>query len=81
MKKIRLQIKRRVTNEHKLGYSFESDVYINDYKLGHGVTGINLDMKAGARPKLTIECVPDEIDIDLPIQLIWLKDAHEKDRK
>lgn len=81
MKKIRLQIKKRITHEDDHGYSFESEVYINDHKLGHGVTGINLDMKAGKRPKLTIECVPDEMDVDLPIQLIRLKDAHEKDHK
>lgn len=67
MKPIRLQIKKRITNQSSCGYSFESAVYINGQKLGHGVTGLNLSMPAGAKPKLTIECVPDEIDIDLPI--------------
>lgn len=67
MKTIRLQIQKRITNQSSCGYSFESAVYINDHKLGHGVTGLNLSMPAGAKPKLTIECVPDEIDIDLPI--------------
>jgi len=80
MKPIRLQIKKRITNQSSCGYSFESAVYINGLKLGHGVTGLNLSMPAGAKPKLTIECVPDEIDIDLPIddlQTILKK----KDRK
>ena len=63
MKPIRLQIKKRITNQSSCGYSFESAVYINGQKLGHGVTGLNLSMPAGAKPKLTI----DEIDIDLPI--------------
>lgn len=68
MKPIRLQIKKRITNQSSCGYSFESAVYINDQKLGHGVTSLKLDMSAGAKPKLTIECVPDEIDIDLPVE-------------
>ncbi|MCH5385348.1 hypothetical protein DKZ23_03885 [Limosilactobacillus reuteri] len=67
MKPIRLQIEKRITSQNDCGYSFESAVYINDHKLGHGVTGLNLSMPAGAKPKLTIECIPDEIDIDLPI--------------
>ena len=67
MKPIRLQIKKRITNQYHDGYSFESAVYINGHKLGHGVTGLTLSIPAGAKPKLTIECVPDEIDVDLPI--------------
>lgn len=67
MKPIRLQIKKRITNQYDHGYSFESAVYINGHKLGHGVTGLNLSMPAGAKPKLTIECIPDELDVDLPI--------------
>lgn len=68
MKPIRLQIKKRITSQNDCGYSFESAVYINDQKLGHGVTSLKLDMPAGAKPKLTIECVPDEIDIDMPVE-------------
>lgn len=80
MKPIRLQIKKRITNKEDYGYSFESNVYINGNKLGHGVTGINLDMPAGGRPKLTIELAPDEIDVDLPVELISLK-KNETDHK
>ncbi|WCT60446.1 MULTISPECIES: hypothetical protein [Limosilactobacillus] len=68
MKPIRLQIKKRITSQNDCGYSFESAVYINGQKLGHGVTSLKLDMPAGAKPKLTIECVPDEIDIDMPVE-------------
>lgn len=68
MQPIRLQIKKRITSQSSCGYSFESSVYINGQKLGHGVTSLKLDMPAGAKPKLTIECVPDEIDIDMPIE-------------
>lgn len=50
MKPIRLQIKKRITNQSSCGYSFESAVYINGQKLGHGVTGLNLSMPAGANP-------------------------------
>lgn len=67
MKPIRLQIEKRITSQNDCGYSFESAVYINGQKLGHGVTGLNLSMPAGAKSKLTIDCVPDEIDIDLPV--------------
>ena len=81
MKKIRLQIKKRVTRQYDHGYSFESEVYINDYKLGHGVTGITLSMPAGAKPKLTIECVPDEIDLDLPIDNVVTELADPKKKR
>lgn len=80
MKPIRLQIKKRITNQSSCGYSFESAVYINGHKLGHGVTSLNLSMPAGARPKLTIECIPDEIDIDLPIDDLRMT-SKKKDHK
>ena len=81
MKPIRLQIKKRITNQYDHGYSFESAVYINGHKLGHGVTGLNLSMPAGAKPKLTIECIPDELDVDLPVELINLLKANGTDHK
>lgn len=81
MKPIKLQIKKRITSYETNGYSYKCDVYLNGQKLGHGVTGLNLNMEAGSKPKLTVELIPDEIDADLPIELITLKKASETDHK
>ncbi|MCR1901614.1 hypothetical protein [Ligilactobacillus apodemi] len=65
MKKLRLEIKKRVTKSDDFGYSYEYDIKINGHKLGRGVTGVNLDMKANKLPRVTIEFLPDELDIDV----------------
>jgi len=58
--KLILKINRNNEDGNK---SADYDVYVNDWKLGRGVLGVNLDMQAPKRPLLTIECHPDEIKI------------------
>lgn len=65
VKKLRLEIKKRVTKSDDFGYSYEYDIMINGHKLGRGVTGVKLDMKASDKPRVTIECIPDELDVDV----------------
>lgn len=62
--KMKLTVQKKITAIENNGYSYNYDVLINGKKLGHGVTGINLRMNAGEKPLLTINCVPDEIDLD-----------------
>jgi hypothetical protein len=57
--------------------SFCYDVYIDDYKLGDGVRGINLDMDAAELPVLTIKANPSVIDIDTNV-LAKMKDEWRK---
>lgn len=78
MKAIKLQIKKRITKHQEHGYSYECDVLINGHKLGHGVTDIKLDMRAGNKPKLLIECIPDEIDLDMPIEDVVIRPVDSK---
>ena len=57
------------------------DAYIDDYKLGRGVTGINLDMTNPARPpKLTITADLSVIDIDADV-LAKMKDEQKENLK
>ncbi|MBX9013001.1 hypothetical protein HCG60_08130 [Ligilactobacillus murinus] len=65
MKKLRLEIKKRVTESDDFGYSYEYDIKLNGHKLGRGVTGVKLDMTASDKPRLIIECIPDELDVDV----------------
>lgn len=54
------------------------DAYIDDYKLGRGVTGINIDMTNPTRPpKLTITADLSVIDIDENV-LAKMKDEWRK---
>ncbi|WHQ80638.1 hypothetical protein QFF56_02850 [Ligilactobacillus animalis] len=65
MEKLRLEIKKRVTKSDDFGYSYEYDIKINGHKLGRGVTGVKLEMKASDKPRVMIECIPDELDVDV----------------
>ena len=64
-KLLKVEIKKRVTESDGFGYSYEYDIKINGHKLSRGVTDVKLDMKANEMPRLTIECVPDELDIEI----------------
>lgn len=64
---------KRITDIETNGYSFEYDIKINGHKLDRGVTDIKLDMNATDKPRLTINCVPDVLDIDVEALLDALK--------
>ena len=64
--RLKLSIRKRTDNPIM---SANYEVKLNDWELGHGVTKLNLSMPAGEKPKLTIECFLDEVDIrDLLIE-------------
>ena len=65
MEKLRLEIKKRVTKSDDFGYSYEQDIKINGHKVGRGVTGVKREMKASDKPRVMIECIPDELDVDV----------------
>lgn len=73
MKLLKVEIKKRITDIEINGYSFEYDIKINGHKLDRGVTDIKLDMNAADKPRLTINCVPDVLDIDVEALLDALK--------
>jgi len=75
----KLTLKISKNKECKSTNSGAYDVYLNDWKLGKGVVGINLDMQAPERPKLIIECHPDHINIDgVEVETVF-KNAYEEE--
>ncbi|MFO1546588.1 hypothetical protein ABC418_17225 [Lactiplantibacillus plantarum] len=62
---MKLTVQKKITTKHDNGYSYTYDISIDGKTLGKGVTGIDLKMDAGLKPRLTINCVPDEIDVDV----------------
>lgn len=59
--KLSIHPKTDANNKRSFGY----DVQIDKWHLGRGVTDINLDMSANKRPKVTITCYPEIMDIDV----------------
>ena len=48
------------------------EIKVNDLVLGRGVSNVSFELPAGRRPKMTIECFPDEIifeDLQAEIKL------------
>lgn len=56
-----LSIKRKKETSVK---SSDYEIKLNNQVLGKGVTKINLLMVANEKPKLTIECDLDQVDIE-----------------
>lgn len=64
-KGIKLSVKKKITSETKKGFSYDYEIKLNGQKVERGIHSLNLKMDAPAKPVLTIECVPDEIDLDV----------------
>jgi|SRR5690625_315361 len=65
---LRIKPKKKVDRP----YSADYEVYLNDWRIGKGVSGINLDMQAPERPKLTVDFYPDHIEIeDVDVEVIF----------
>lgn len=64
---MKLTIKKNSTGMQSPGMSksYGYDVFIDDYKLGNGVTGIALNMVPNSVPQLIITADLNKIDIDI----------------
>lgn len=58
---LKVSVKKRQENPLR-GAHYE--VKVNDLVLGRGVSNVTFELPAGQRPKMTIECFPDEIIFD-----------------
>lgn len=62
---IKLSIHHNPGSSSPLSYSYE--IKVGRWKLADRVTAIDLKMVANEKPKLTITCYPDSIDIDADV--------------
>lgn len=69
---MKLTIKKNSTGMQSPGMStsYGYDVFIDDYKLGNGVTGIALNMVPNSVPQLIITADLNKIDIDIDAMIV-----------
>ena len=55
-------VDHRKKNEEKVTGSL--DIFVNGENISHCISKLNIKMDAPNKPKVTIECVPDELSFD-----------------
>lgn len=79
-KKLDVKIKQIVKENDSGSQSVSYDLKINGRDFNRGVTNVKLVMRASDLPRLTIECVPDNIDFELDTDKILKLSAESKEK-
>lgn len=58
---LKVSVKKR---QEKPVRGADYEIKVNDLVLGRGVSNVSFELAAGKRPKMAIECFPDEIIFD-----------------